>query len=209
MNCNLKIALAIILFFNFTQTVLGCPNWESDNVYNEGDKISFEGINYEAVRVIPINTPPIVSDNGWFWVETNDSCNEIITSEANSFEVLIDNEANSERTVKMDSSGISVRKRKYSGGGTSSKMGYDYISVHAGGPKGATNCTIKSSSVTLLQTLVGPKPDYTTITSNSVRTSGTIETESNVKCNDLILRNVSLVQKILELESRLADLENK
>lgn len=209
MNCNLKITLAIIILFNFTQTILGCPQWENENVYNEGDKISFEGLIYEAVRTIPVNTPPIISDNGWFWIESNETCSDAIISEANSFEVIIENKVPTVRTVKMDSSGINIKEVKNGGGGTSSQMGYDFISVNAGGPKGASNCTINPNSITLQQSQVGPKPEYTTITSSTVMTSGTIETESNVKCNDLIIRNISLVQKILELESRLSELENK
>lgn len=205
-----KIMLALISILVMSYSVFSCPNWLGSELYMQGDKIVYEDVIYEAVREIPLNTPPQASDNGWFWIETDVECNDKILLEANSFEVITEDEPPFKKTVIMNSEGLNIKKINMGGfGGRGVQLGYDNLSLHASGSRGLVNCSLKPNSITLHESQVGQKPEYTTLTSSSIMTSGTIKTDSKIECNDIILRNVNLVNKIIELEARLAELETK
>ena len=46
---------------------LECQPWDLAKTYAAGEQILYNGSGYEAVRIVPQNTPPNPSDNGWFW----------------------------------------------------------------------------------------------------------------------------------------------
>jgi hypothetical protein len=50
-----------------------CEDWVNNKVYQPGERITYQDDGYEARIQVPVNTPPIPSDNGWFWTPT-DSC---------------------------------------------------------------------------------------------------------------------------------------
>ena len=66
--------LLLVLIFNLVLSPLSiataCSAWNSSATYNTGDLIAYQGAHYQANRPVFQNTPPVASDNEWFWSPT-------------------------------------------------------------------------------------------------------------------------------------------
>lgn len=75
MKKNLKtiillLTLAISLFAS------EYPAWQGETTYEAGTIVTYNGLTYEAIRNVSVNTPP-TTDGGWFWAEYTEGENSI------------------------------------------------------------------------------------------------------------------------------------
>lgn len=66
-------------FFTTSAQATNISLWQNDLMYSEGDLISYENTIYIAARTVYPNTPPVESDNSWFWIKVNNTIeNDVI-----------------------------------------------------------------------------------------------------------------------------------
>lgn len=65
---KLRVLFACIFLLS-TSIWAEISEWSSTVTYSQLDTIIYENLYYEAQREVTLNTPPISSDNGWFWKE--------------------------------------------------------------------------------------------------------------------------------------------
>lgn len=180
-------------------TFAACPEWDANTLYAEGEKTSYNGHDYVAVREIPLNTPPKPADNGWFWVESAEGCDNSVKLEADAFEVTFPEHAH-ERTI-LDKEGLevafdAVEGLTYRGSTISSNK----IEVTYSDKIDTGTTTIGTGYITLKSGYHGYDLQETTIYGDEITTS-------TVKTENVIVSGVNLTQYILKLEARIAALE--
>lgn len=122
------ITLAILLLS--VSLFATCPEWVAAESYETGDKISYNGDLYVAMRAVPSNTPPATSDNGWFWQATTEACDSTVTVIADEYIVKINNKFSTmPRTFTMDQSGVNLKRDHPTGGNVTSKVAFGTVSV--------------------------------------------------------------------------------
>lgn len=107
-----------------------CPDWEASSSYGAGDKISYNGSSYVALRDVPTNTPPTTADNGWFWDTTTETCDNNVVVTADTYIVKVNNKFSTmPRSFFMDQTGVDLKRDHPTGGNATTKVGYDYVSL--------------------------------------------------------------------------------
>lgn len=59
-------SLCIVFIMSFH--VFSAEEWVSDKTYSAGDTVLYNGSIFVAEREVTLNTPPVDTDQGWFWV---------------------------------------------------------------------------------------------------------------------------------------------
>lgn len=128
-NVCLK-AVAISLFLFTASLFATCPDWEASSSYEVGEKISYNGSLFVALRDVPANTPPTTADNGWFWDETTEPCDNNVVVTADTYIVKVNNKFSTmPRSFSMDQTGINLKRDHPTGGNGTTNVGYDYVSL--------------------------------------------------------------------------------
>lgn len=160
---------AAALFFAQT-TFATCPAWESNTTYSEGEKISYQSLNYEAARSVAPNTPPNPADNGWFWVETTEDCDNSVKIQADEVEIITPVVPGMPvKNFAMDKDGIKLDSGFPTGGGEGVEIDYNSITVDVGVTGGAAKTEVTPGTLELTLRS-GPNADTTKVTAEYITT---------------------------------------
>ncbi len=171
MTLSSKTAMLFAAALLVVQTTFAqCPAWETNTSYAEGEKISYQGLDYEAARAVAPNTPPNPSDNGWFWVESLEGCDNSVKIEADEVEILTPVVPGMpSKNFTLDKEGIDLGSAFPTGGGEGTKVGYNDITLEVG-VTGGGNTTVMNAGSIKVTRRSGPNTDTTKITSEEITT---------------------------------------